>query len=126
MPSKRVTPEDADRLGIPRREYVVTIPWVGAVYRGSVPDTDPMYRRGWSIVFGSSSSPPSPPPSGGADTVTEPAQSNELTPSVNTKPSSTKLKIPARWKSDDSLKFGKTLTIIGAPHPGRPKPKPPE
>ena len=30
------------------------IPQVGAIYRGSVPDTDPMYRRGWSVVSGSS------------------------------------------------------------------------
>jgi len=35
------------------------IPQVGAIYRGSVPDTDPMYRRGWSVVSGSSTERPS-------------------------------------------------------------------
>ena len=127
MPSKRATPEDADRLGVPRREYVVTVPWVEAVYRGSVPDTDPMYRRGWSIVSGSSSSPPSLPPSGGADTVTEPTQSNAPTPTANTGGPSLRSRLLALgWKDMTSEMRGKTITIIGAPRPRRQKPQPPE
>jgi len=96
MPSKRVNPEDPDRLGIPRHEYVVTIPRVGAISRGSVPDTDPMYRRGWSVVSGSSTERPS---------------IGDL--------------IPPDWTIVPA-KPGRTITIIGAPHPGRPKPKPSE
>jgi len=69
----------------------------GAVYHGLVPDTDPMYRRGWSIVSGSS-----------------------------TERSSIKDLMPADWKDKTSEMRGKTITIIGAPHPGRAKPKPSE